>query len=95
MVSERHFDYDPPPLRAPRLFSQIGDVGGLDVESAFSPAARERLSKTEQTRLAKDLVIYLAVEGGMTHEMVGRGMGLSQPEISRRYRRMACRNERV
>jgi hypothetical protein len=90
--SGRYFDDDPRPRRSPRLYAGLEDVPGA------APTSAIRLGKPSperQAALARDMMIYFAIEGGMSQRMVARALGLSQPGILKAYRRITRRKSRV
>lgn len=91
MADDRYFDPDPPPRRSPRLRGDVGDLPSL-------PTARLRRSPPSRTaldRLARDLAIYLAIEGGMSLRMAAKIFGLTHVGVGKAYRRMVLRHKRV
>lgn len=74
------------------MLAEMGAVPGSVLPATLRPTKPTAL---ERKRLARDLAIYLAIEGGMSQRVAANAFGLSQPGILKAYRRIACRNSRV
>jgi len=85
-------DLDPPPRRSARLYAEMGDIPGA------IPTAKVRTVKptaAQRDRLARDIAVYLAIEGGMSFRVAGRAFRLTEAGVFKAYRRMVCRESRV
>lgn len=91
MNLDRHDDF-PAPRNSPRLYA---DVDAIPHACPTSSALRHKPTQAQRTRLATDLAIFMAIEGGMSQRVAARAFGLSQPGILKAYRRMVCRKSRV
>ena len=92
MPDGRYHDPDPPPRRSPRLVADVGRLPGA------VPTSRARASgptPAQLDRLRRDIAIYAAIQAGMSQRLAGKTFKLSQPGISKAYRRIVCRNSRV
>jgi hypothetical protein len=87
-----YFDSDPRPRRSPRLYAEMESVPGSVTPASLRPAKPTALGRK---RLARDLAIYLAIEGGMSFRVAGKAFQLTEAGIFKAYRRMVCRKSRV
>ena len=91
MDLDRYDDF-PVPRHSPRPYA---DVGSIPHAIPTSSALRHKPTQAQRIRIARDIAIYMAVEGGMSLRTAGRAFELTQEGIRKVYLRMACRKSRV
>lgn len=86
------FDDFPKPRNAPRLYA---DVDSIPHVLPLPSPLRHKPTEAQRNRLARDLAIYLVIEGGMSFRSAGRAFKLTQEGIRKTYLKMVCHRIRV